>query len=72
MADDILSLNRSDFNATLRELADQGMDTTFLRQKYREKNSPFSGLLDYANRQQQRIDDAGRRPIMGGSSLKAC
>ena len=66
MADDILNLNRSDFNATLRELADQGMDTTFLRQKYREQNSPFSGLLDYANRQQQRIEDAGRRPIMGG------
>ena len=66
MADDILSLNRSDFNATLRELADQGMDTTFLRQKYREQNSPFAGLLDYASRQQNRITEAGRRPIMGG------
>lgn len=66
MADDILSLNRSDFNATLRELADQGMDTTFLRQKYREQNSPFAGLLDYASRQQDRIAEAGRRPIMGG------
>jgi len=66
MADDILSLNRSDFSATLRELADQGMDTTFLRQKYREQNSPFAGLLDYASRQQDRITEAGRRPIMGG------
>lgn len=66
MAESVLNLNRSDFNAAIRELADQGMDTTFLRQKYREQNSPFSGLLDYANRQQQRIEDAGRRPIMGG------
>lgn len=66
MAENVLNLNRSDFNAAIRELADQGMDTSFLRQKYREQNSPFSGLLDYANRQQQRIEDAGRRPIMGG------
>jgi hypothetical protein len=62
----ILDLNRSDFNAAIGELAAQGVDVSGLRQQYREQSSPFAGLFDYANRQQDRIADAGRTSIAGG------
>lgn len=62
----ILDLNRSDFNAAVAELAAQGVDVSGIRQQYREQSSPFSGLFDYANRQQDRIASAGRTPIAGG------
>ena len=66
MADGIFNLDRTAFNATLRELEDQGMDTAHLRRQYREQRSPFAGVFDWASREQGKIDEAGRRPIAGG------
>lgn len=70
MADDILDLDRETFNATLRELEGQGMDTSYLRRQYREKNSPFSGLYDWAAQEQRNISDQGRRSVAGGLMSK--
>lgn len=62
----VLALSRDEFNATVRELEAQGMDTAGLKRQYREASSPFSPLYEAANRNRAELAEEGRRPVLGG------
>lgn len=62
----VLALSRDEFNATVRELEAQGMDTSGLKRQYREASSPFSPLYEVANRNRAELAEEGRRPVLGG------
>ena len=64
----LLDLPRAEFNGYLAEMAQSGVsrdEINFLRREYRKKNSPFSGIFDFLQRQEDRITEEGRRPLLG-------
>ena len=56
----ILDLPRDQFLASLNELAAQGVNTDDLRRQYRQKNSFFAPIFDWASGSEQAIADQGR------------
>jgi GNAT superfamily N-acetyltransferase len=56
----ILDLPRDQFLASLNELAAQGVNTDDLRRQYRQKNSVFAPIFDWASGSERAIADQGR------------
>ena len=64
----LLDLPRDEFTGYLAEMAQSGVPRdriNFLRREYRKKNSPFKGIFDFLQRQEDRITEEGRRPLLG-------
>ncbi len=64
----LLDLPRDEFTGYLAEMAQSGVPRdriNFLRREYRAKNSPFRGIFDFLQSQEDRITEQGRRPLFG-------